>query len=142
MATQMPVEQRSAQPVVPAVQEDLLSSHSTTPATARPQHAKIRTESMPAVQAVPVATGPSRTAENATAIALVAVGLAVLAAGALFAGGLCRTRLESTLHRVIDSTYEMRIPMLLPVTLVETAYELLAGKQEVSSFTADRSARK
>lgn len=134
MGVQTSIQQRTS--AQPAVQEGAISVQGTTPATARPPEVANRPESMQAEQAGRAVTSPSRpTEKNATTVAIAVAALAVVA---LFAAGLMRSPIERTLRRLAETAEDIRVPLFIPVTLVETVRELVADRRAMDAAMADR----
>ena len=76
---------------------------------------------------------PRSTIMIATATTLVAAGF--------FGYGLVSSRVMPALRRLVISAEEVRVPVLLPVTLAETVWEVLVDRRAVSAAAGRRQTR-
>jgi hypothetical protein len=127
MTVQTSVQQHVAQP---DLKEDLLASHSADQSMTREQQQGSIAEGLreakgeqdrnvatttPAVGGVGVLIG----------VALVIVG--VFVAGLM--GITTEQAVRRLFRRVVDSSYDINVPLLLPVAVVETVREMLVGRR-------------
>lgn len=125
MAIQTAIEQTVAQATPHATPvEETLSTQSASLNQNQPQQGGRLTALL--------ATGETEAAHITRAAAtvpsstIVFVATATLAAAALFGSGLLRSRVKPALRRLAVNAEDIRVPILLPVTLAEVAWELIA----------------
>jgi len=133
MAVRPPGEQGVAQPPVPS-RDDLLSSHRATPNVVQPGQGDRSTAADEEVEAAQVPHSAYTLREPTAIIA----GVAILAAVVLFVAGGYRRRIESLLLRLLEKAGDSQLPLILPVSIVEIAREMLLDRQAVSMSAADR----
>ena len=134
MAVQTTVEQRVAQTSQGAAPpEEVREPQSGAESPSPVQHEAPVTDLVHAGEAE--AAHLMRAAEAVPPSALVLIGTATVV---LVGFGLVRSRLRPALQRLAASAEEVRIPLWVPVTLVEFAWELIADRRAVSSVITRR----
>lgn len=65
-------------------------------------------------------------------------GMALLVVITLFVAGFMRIRTERAARRMLERVEDIEVPLLLPVTLAETAWELVAGRRSITELSAEQ----
>lgn len=65
-------------------------------------------------------------------------GMALLVVIALFVAGVMRIRTERAARRMLEKVEDIEVPLLLPVTIAETAWELVAGRRSITELSAEQ----
>lgn len=113
MTAQKVIEQPTA---VPRDQEDLLASGATAQNVVQPPPEMRETAQTP------------RAAQPRNGAATGVVGAIVLASVAVFAAGFLWERLAPAMRRLLLRAEEIRVPVALPLTIVEIAREVYAER--------------
>lgn len=120
MAAQTVIEQPTA---VPRDQEDRLASGATAQNVVQPPPEVRETAQAP------------RAAQPRNGAATGVVGAIVLASVAVFAAGFLWERLAPAMRRLLLRAEEIRVPVALPLTIVEIARELYAERDSLPQAT-------
>lgn len=87
------------------------------------------------------AAHPARVAQAIPRSTIMFATATTLVAAAFFGYGLVSSRVMPALRRLVISAEEVRVPVLLPVTLAETVWEILVDRRAVSSAAGRRQTR-
>lgn len=135
MAARTPIDQNVTQ--LP-VWENLPSSRQATQQAVLPRQEAPAWERSIAAQVEGEATQIARVTYGLREPTTILVGVALLVAVALFVAGGARRPVEAALGRFLNRIADNPLPMVLPVTFLEIVRELLAGRNEVTTFAPDR----
>ena len=64
--------------------------------------------------------------------------MALLVVITLFVAGFMRIRTERAARRMLEKVEDIEVPLLLPVTIAETAWELVAGRRSITELSAEQ----
>lgn len=136
MAIQTAIDQPAIQT---KVENEILPAQRTTEDLTSPQQEAQLVELSAVAEAE--AAHPARVAHAVPRSTIIIATATTLVAAAFFGYGLVSSRVMPALRRLVISAEEVRVPVLLPVTLAETVWEILVDRRAVSSAAGRRQTR-